>query len=183
MPRRKRLRTEGEFRGELAERVTQLRAKSQWSQQQLSSQLERFAEGWTRMRVYRLENQLVPTTLGLIEELAAGFDMSIIEFLAPILGEGSGDLLQKEAERRQEKEFNEWLEEILEAQRIQQKRQQQLVRLVATVISELGDAELEYVEKWWDARLAYLLHFEDEKSAYRQFLQEQGVQEADEGES
>lgn len=55
----------------------------------------------SKMRVYRIERGEVPTELGLIEELAAVFDMEPIEFLAPILGAESDHLKQAQAARLQ----------------------------------------------------------------------------------
>lgn len=101
MARRKRLRGEGKarsaangqgqllgFRVDVGDRVRHLREERGWSQADLG---ERMKPPRSKMQVYRLEDGQVPSTLGMIEELAAALGtperpVSMVEFLAPILG-------------------------------------------------------------------------------------------------
>lgn len=99
---RAKLKGEAQFRDKLAERVRDLREQHAWSQTDLAPRLR---AGTTKMRVYRIEQGEVPTTLGLIEELAAAFDLKPIEFLAPILGADDAKALQEAALQRLHKEM------------------------------------------------------------------------------
>ena len=98
MTKRTRLRGEEEFKRQVGQRVKELREDKdrRWTQPELARRLgDRH-----KMRVYRIEQGEVPTRLGLIEELAAAFEMKPIEFLAPILGADDAEALQEEAVRR-----------------------------------------------------------------------------------
>lgn len=91
------------FRKDLSDRVQRLRKERGWSQAQLGERL-----GKSKTQVFRLEGQQVPTTLGVIEELAAAFDLSMPEFLYPLLEPGAAHTIAREAEADFVREVRAW---------------------------------------------------------------------------
>jgi len=87
--------------------------------------------------------------------LAQALDMSLVEFLASMLGTGDIDTIRCDANRRQTEEVLEKLDNMVERQRAHLDRPlvERLRRQVAFFGSYLTDEEVEYELEGWDNRL------------------------------
>jgi transcriptional regulator with XRE-family HTH domain len=95
---RRRPREEDWFRDRLARKVRAERAKRRWTQTELAARLG----DRVKTRVVRLEQAEAPTTLGQIETLAVAFGMSLVEFLAPVIGVADQDAMALRIEAARE---------------------------------------------------------------------------------
>lgn len=109
----------------------------------------------TKTRVVRLEQADVPATLGLIEKLAAAFEVSLIEFLALILRDAAADELQRQVTETAAVERRRRLEDRVRLALAADDRPevQPLVFTVTEVAAHMSDDELHWLLKDWTERL------------------------------